>query len=194
MLRKWLLLSPAKRPLTCKEWGHRVQIRWPFLLRAAESGLMISDLGLRLTAPMLRVLHELHLSHSKLFQSLDRVLRRTEGITTAHQVIMFVLSFEDDLPSSEVARRTGHSKSRLTGLVNTLEELGMVVRGASSSDGRVSILSLTEEGRQLVARTKEGPREINQRILAPFSEQEQQVIARFLRQVRDIASSIETKR
>lgn len=117
-------------------------------------------------------------------------MRRAEGIATAHQVVLFVLDGEDGLPSSEVARRTGHSKSRLTGLVNTLAGLGLVVRDASASDGRVSILSLTPKGRELVDRTRSGPRAVNERILAPFDQDEQQVIAKFLRHIREITPEL----
>lgn len=143
---------------------------------------------------MLRVLHELHRSHSTLFQALDRNLRRAEGISTAHQVILLVLAGEDGLASSEVARRTGHSKSRLTGLVNKLEELGMVTRAPSDSDGRVSVLRLTEIGRQVVTRTRAGPREVNDQILDPFSAEEREVIGRFLRHIREIAPGLERNR
>lgn len=142
---------------------------------------------------MLRVLHELHLGHAGLFQALDRALRRSEGITTAHQVILLVLEHEPSLASSEVARRTGHSKSRLTGLVDTLEQLGLIARAPSTQDGRSTMLSLTEKGRAVVNRTKAGPREINEQILAPFSEEEREAIGRFLRQLREVATSLDTE-
>ena len=142
---------------------------------------------------MLRVLHELHLGHARLFQALDRVLRQSEGITTAHQVILLVLEHETSLASSEVARRTGHSKSRLTGLVDTLEQLGMIARAPCPSDGRSTLLSLTDKGRQVVMRTKSGPGEINEQILAPFSDAERETIGRFLRQLREVASRLDTE-
>ncbi|MEM7135784.1 MAG: MarR family transcriptional regulator [Myxococcota bacterium] len=137
-----------------------------------------------------RVLHSLHLAHGALFRALDRRLRETEGITTAHQVILFTLTAEDGLPSSEIARRAGHSKSRLTGLVDTLEAKGLVERRASKKDGRVHLLHVTRAGRKLIARTVDHARDMNAALLAPFSARDRDTIQSFLEHVLAEAGKI----
>ena len=138
-----------------------------------------------------RVFHLLHLAHGALFRALDRHLRETEGIATAHQVILFALAAEDGLPSSEIARRAGHSKSRLTGLVDTLEAKGLVERRASAEDGRVNLLHATPAGRDLIARTVSQTKEMNAKLLAPFEKQEQETIRAFLEHILEEAEKIE---
>ena len=131
----------------------------------------------------LRVFHLLHRAHGALFRALDRKLREAEGIATAHQVILFTLAAADGLPSSEIARRAGHSRSRLTGLVDTLEGEGLVERRVSGDDGRVHLLHLTRAGRALVARTRSETKRLNAALLAPFDRREQETIRAFLEHV-----------
>lgn len=138
-----------------------------------------------------RALHFLHIAHAALFRSTDRVLKKTEGITTAHQVILFTLEREDGLPSSAVAKRAGHSKSRLTNLVDTLTARGLVERKVSPEDERVHLLFITEEGRALAERTRASVQDVNARLLRPFNEKEQQTIQKFLQHVLDEAGRME---
>lgn len=140
---------------------------------------------------MLKVFHELHLTHSALFQAVDRSLRRAEGISTAHQVILFALTAKDGLTISEVSQRTGHSKSRLTGLVNTLEKKQLLKRVSSATDGRATTLRLTEDGKGLIARTRGLTRNLNAEILAPFSKEECQTIATFLGHIQEVSLRID---
>jgi DNA-binding MarR family transcriptional regulator len=140
---------------------------------------------------MLRVFHQLHLSHAALFQAVDRSLRKQEGLSTAHLIIIFALSSEPDLTSSDVCKRTGHSKSRLTGLVNTLEDRGLIKRSSSETDGRVSSLSLTDDGKALAERHKKLTRKVNEELLAPFSNEERDTIAGFLNHIQDISSKFD---
>lgn len=137
-----------------------------------------------------RVFHLLHLAHGALFRAIDRRLRETEGVATAHQVILFTLVAEDGLPSSEIAKRAGHSKSRLTGLVDTLEAKGLVERRASVEDGRVQLLHVTAAGRDLIARTVSQTRELNAKLLAPFDEKDGETIRKFLEHVLKESDSL----
>ena len=44
------------------------------------------------------------------------------------------------------------TRPMVTGLVDTLERLGLVTRSAHDSDGRMRLLALTDTGRELVQR------------------------------------------
>lgn len=138
----------------------------------------------------IRVFHLLHIAHAALFRAADRIMRLQEGITTAHQVILFTLNAEDGLRASEVAQRAGHSKSRLTNLVDTLETRGMLKRQTSDIDRRVHTLHITSSGRDLIRRHTKRLQEMNEHILAPFNPTERKVIAEFLEHVRREAEKI----
>ncbi len=134
----------------------------------------------------LRVFHQLHIAHGALFRAADRHMRASEGITTAHQVVLFTLTIEDGLRASEVAKRAGHSKSRLTALVDTLEAKKLLKRRVSETDGRVHTLHITQAGRDLIDRHKARTKELNEQMLAPFSTAERDVVAAFLKHVRNL--------
>ena len=127
-----------------------------------------------------RAFHALHLAHTAIFSAADKSLKKTEGILTAHQVILFVLTAEDGLPSQVIARRAGMSKSRLTGLVDSLERKGLLRREKGQEDARQQIIFIEPEGRALIDRTKGRINKLNKALLKDFSPEEQKVIERFL--------------
>ena len=137
----------------------------------------------------IKVFHLLHIAHAALFRAADQYMRAHEGITTAHQVVLFTLNAEDGLPASQVAKRAGHSKSRLTNLVDTLESKKLLERRVGKTDGRIHTLHITKSGRALIRRQTKRTQEMNDKILAPFNTSERKVIAAFLEHVRKEAEN-----
>ncbi|MEM9839075.1 MAG: MarR family transcriptional regulator [Pseudomonadota bacterium] len=66
---------------------------------------------------------------------------------------MVLMTIEENEPVSvqAVARLVARDKGQITRFLQTLERKGLVVRTPSATDGRVSLLQLTAEGRTLVA-------------------------------------------
>ncbi len=127
-----------------------------------------------------RVYNDLHQAHTALFRASDKALKKHEGILTAHQVILFVLYNQDGLPISEIVKHSGMSKSRLTGLIDTLEVKGFIRRERGSQDARQQIIFINATGRAIIDRTKAWVNEINASLLKTFDKNEQSVIQRFL--------------
>lgn len=138
-----------------------------------------------------RVFRELNLVTSALFRAADRDLLAREGIRTAHQAILFVLQVEDGLTSSEIANRAGLSKTRLTGLADTLETKSLITRDRGTQDARQQVIKITSEGRAVVDRTNGWVRNLNASLMSQFDESEQAVVERFLREVHRTARDIE---
>lgn len=63
--------------------------------------------------------------------------------------ILYVLWQKDELPIVELSRQTGLAKTTLTGMLDRLEEQGLVTRTADAADRRQIIISLTEKARHL---------------------------------------------
>lgn len=137
-----------------------------------------------------RIFHALQQANASLFRAADSELKAREGITTSHQVILFILTDEDGLPSSEIASRSGMSKSRLTGLVDTLVEKKLVRRAQGQADARQQFLHLTDEGRALIARTRQWVTSLNKALLEHFDSAERETISRFLQQAQTLAATI----
>lgn len=136
------------------------------------------------------VFHLLQQANGTLFRAADRLMRDSEGITTAHQVILFSLCIEDGVTPSALATRLNMGKSRLTGLLDTLEEKAMVRRVRDVEDGRSQQLMITPEGRGVIDRSKAAVGAMNEDLLAPFSDTERATIGAFLTRVRDEGEAI----
>ena len=136
-----------------------------------------------------RVFHALHQAHTAVFSAANKTLKRREAILTAHQTILFILCHEDGIPSSLLAARTDMSKTRLTGLVDTLEGKGLIRRERGKKDARQQIIFIQPEGRALVDRTKGWAHELNERLLEDFNDEERVIIQKFLQNVTSKAAS-----
>lgn len=62
----------------------------------------------------------------------------------------------DGLTMSEIAKRMGHSTAAATGLVDRLQRLGYVARTHAEEDRRKIMVTITDKGRRLVRKTREG--------------------------------------
>jgi DNA-binding MarR family transcriptional regulator len=141
-----------------------------------------------------RIFHLLQQANSALFRAVDGLLKAQEDIVSAHQVILFVLTAEDGLQSTEVASRAGMSRSRLTGLLDTMIAKGLVRREQSLDDGRVQRVFITPDGADKIKRTSVQTRDLNAELLRPFDDSERKTITAFLSHVFDTAKMIDEQR
>lgn len=141
-----------------------------------------------------RVIHLLQQANSALFRAVDSLLKAQEGIVSAHQVILLLLRQEDGLTASRLARLAGMQPSRLTALVDTLQQKGLVRRESSLEDGRVHRVHLTEDGQAMASRTAALPNKLNAELLAPFDTEQQETIFQFLQHVEQTGRSLGSSR
>jgi DNA-binding MarR family transcriptional regulator len=72
-----------------------------------------------------------------------------DEINPAQGRILFVLWKKDEIPISELARRTQLSKSTLTSMLDRLEEAGYIVRASSKEDRRIILIKRTAKDKSL---------------------------------------------
>ncbi len=63
--------------------------------------------------------------------------------------ILYVLWQKDALPIVALSRQTGLAKTTLTGMLDRLENQGLIIRSTEPSDRRQIIIRLTEKAKQL---------------------------------------------
>jgi DNA-binding MarR family transcriptional regulator len=141
-------------------------------------------------ASPIRVFHSLQQANSALFRAVDALLKAKAGIVSAHQVILFVLTQDDGLPSAKVAERAGMKPSRLTSLLDTMEAKHLIRREQSMQDGRVQQVFITPDGAAVIKSTASLARDLNADLLAPFDPEQRQTIAAFLDHVSATAEAI----
>lgn len=89
-------------------------------------------------------------SQRNLILKLSPVLNRGR-ISYPQFFLLAYLEEEECLSMSSIARIMGHSTAAATGMVDKLEELGHLRRYTAASDRRKIMVSITEQGRRLVA-------------------------------------------
>lgn len=111
----------------------------------------LTDAEMAAWLPLVRLVHLLP-------QALDRQLREDTGIGHVYYQILAMLSAapEEQLRMRELARLTATSVSRLSHAVGSLEERGWVQRAACTDDRRGQLARLTDDGREMLARTAPG--------------------------------------
>ncbi|UMP03410.1 MarR family winged helix-turn-helix transcriptional regulator [Amycolatopsis sp. EV170708-02-1] len=87
---------------------------------------------------------------------------------------------------TELADGVVYSRSGLTHQAGLLEKAGLVTRGPSAEDQRATVVTITEEGRALVAKVLPGHIEVARRLLFdPLSGKDLDVLGDIMTRVRD---------
>ncbi|MBO9426438.1 MarR family transcriptional regulator [Labrenzia sp. R4_1] len=138
----------------------------------------------------LRVFYLLQVAYSAVFRAADHRARQNTGLTITQIAVLFLLNEKDGQPVSEIANRLSMGKSSLTGLIDRMCEKHLVRRSPCPIDGRVTRVYLEETGRTAAQEAGLHTRHYNAALLAPFTEDEQDVIGRFLNHLATDADAI----
>lgn len=80
-----------------------------------------------------------------------RETHRPGAPSFAQYPLLFALAERDELSNGELALAADVSAATVTGMLDSLVDLGLVTRSRTSSDRRIVTCSLTDEGRRHVA-------------------------------------------
>ena len=95
-------------------------------------------------------------------------------------IVLLTLS-EMGCPSlHDLTRRVARDKSQMTRTIRSLEAKGLVQRQTSPQDARVSLISLTEDGKQVVQGLQRAVADTIGEILAPLSETDEEALRHLL--------------
>lgn len=93
-----------------------------------------------------RLMRLLHCSMRQRSEAVDRARIGPFGM-----MALVTIADREPLPIQSLARHLSRDKGQITRTVQMLEEVGLIQRSRSSTDGRVWLVRLTEEGRAHVA-------------------------------------------
>ncbi|MEV0174555.1 MarR family transcriptional regulator [Streptomyces sp. NPDC050803] len=82
------------------------------------------------------------------------------GLTTARAGVLWALLHDGPMTQRTLAARLGVTPRNVTGLLDALQEAGLVVRGAHPTDRRATLVSLTDEGRGVTVELRGGRDEL----------------------------------
>src|SRR5215469_5712041 len=81
---------------------------------------------------------------------LERDVLAAENLSWGAFTVLFVLWIWGDQQTRHLAAEAGVTKGTVTGLLKTLEQRGLVRRGAHDEDGRLVLVSLEPRGRDVI--------------------------------------------
>jgi DNA-binding MarR family transcriptional regulator len=102
------------------------------------------------------------------------------GVSSAQAGALFLLGAREGMLIGDVARALGVGAAAISGLVDRMEAAGLVQRTPAPEDGRAVRLVLTDRGREARERAKARAATVNQRLTQGFSDDELDVVARWL--------------
>jgi len=117
----------------------------------------------------------------------QRLVRR--GVSMSHFHLMSMLERHGQLPMSRIADLLDISVSNATGLVDRMEERGLVGRARVSDDRRVVLVSVTDTGRRAMADLELFRDEVVAQILGRLDDRQ---LARLVAAVGDLRTAVES--
>lgn len=124
----------------------------------------------RTFSPLFRAIHQ--------FGKAFRALSQEFPVKSGELAILVCLGFhhkDGGMNPSQISEITGHSRSSVAQMLNTMEEAGYIERTISQEDRRKMLLGLTHEGLELLAkiqhRLDEAVRVLEERMGEKDSEQ-----------------------
>ncbi|NNN34487.1 MarR family transcriptional regulator [Streptomyces sp. S3(2020)] len=136
--------------------------------------------GIPIHRDQMAVVANIHRAASAVRQHLENSVLRGADLTWTAFVVLWVVWVWGESETRHVAEEAGISKGTLTGVSRTLEGRGLLKRAGHPSDGRLVLLSLTEEGEALM-----------QRLFPAFNQEEAFVASRLTgEECRDLADGL----
>lgn len=97
-----------------------------------------------------------------------------------YMVLCCLWESKEPLSAAQIAQMINLEASTTVGLLDRLEFKNLVTREASTTDGRVMIIRLTEKGRSLQKDVARVIRESNESVLKGFTKEERALLSDFL--------------
>lgn len=120
---------------------------------------------------------------SRLLQKLDDERMKPYGVTSAQLPVLVALKNGERLTQKELARIAGVEQPSMAQLLARMERDDLIRREPSPSDGRSSLIMLTERAINTLEPGRHALRSVDADVCAGFSDEERQVFLRLLRRM-----------
>ncbi len=127
-----------------------------------------------------------------LMRIIEKKVSSTQVYRGQHQVLMHI-AHHSEASQAEIAERMEISPSALAVSLKKLEKGGYIRRSADISDERKKHMEITEAGSKVVSESHVMFQEIENQMFQGFSEEEIQIIHRYLNQIVDNLIEVQQK-
>ncbi len=122
----------------------------------------------------------------KLFKKANTRLQSNIGISAVQGGALFFLGRHRDCLLSDLAEGLALNNSAITGLAARMKKAGLIVQTPCKTDGRARRISLSAAGEQKRTAVIEHLREFNSEIATGFSDEEMEIVYRFLSHLAEV--------
>ncbi len=122
------------------------------------------------------------LSHKKLQEDLEKL-----ALTPPQFYVLACIGYSGRLPFGEIGVKMMVTVSNLTGIVDRLEEKGLVVRERDSTDRRVVYVKLTDKGKKLYRVSIAAFEESVSDFFSPLDKSQQKELSTILRKLLSVS-------
>ncbi|MEV0320888.1 MarR family winged helix-turn-helix transcriptional regulator [Streptomyces sp. NPDC050658] len=95
-----------------------------------------------------------------------------EGMRMWHHVVLSAVADQGPVAQAALGRSISLDPKDLVGVINDLQDAGLVLRAPDPADRRKNAITITEDGERALARCAERARRANDDLLAPLSPAE----------------------
>src|SRR5919204_4403820 len=152
--------------------------------------MMVTDPETQLKPILVRPPKELVQSTTHLLKRLAWVIKEcaggafeSSGFSPYHYAVLALLDEKPPETQAMIADALGYDRSHLVGLLDELEERGLVERKRDPSDRRRHLVNLTQEGKQALGRLRAIVKRVDDELLAPLDDVQRKTLHTLLLQL-----------
>ncbi|RKT05919.1 DNA-binding MarR family transcriptional regulator [Streptomyces sp. 3211.6] len=112
-----------------------------------------------------------------------------EGLKLMQHAVLAATAEYGPVAQADLGRRLAVDPKDMVGILNHLQEAGLVLRAPDPADRRKNAVTVTPEGEAALARCATLAEEANEQLLAPLTADEQGVLMELLRRVHEAPTS-----
>ncbi len=126
--------------------------------------------------------YHLRRAQAKVFDDFMRTMTK-DGVTPGQFGVLTLIGSNPGASQSTIAKAIGVERSTMVGVIDSLQERGLVDRQVSETDKRSYALKLTADGAALTTRLRKQVRSHERRIASGLSGEEKQTLIDMLRRI-----------
>jgi DNA-binding MarR family transcriptional regulator len=115
----------------------------------------------------------------------DKTIRAFEetGLSPYHHAVLALLEEEPPETQAMIADALGYDRSHLVGMLDELEEHGLIERKRDPADRRRHLVSLTPEGKKASMRLRAVVKQVEEDFFAPLDAQQREQLKSLLQEL-----------